>query len=204
MAANISRRLQGAGEMVPAYLIGIGYGAGTNQRDHDYLQDTLSDVPTSGGGAAFERFLLEELKPLIERRYPVDPRRAVLAGHSFGGLFVANVLVRHPRAFSGWLISSGSLWAGDEAAVKAAMTLSKAGRGGGERVYLSVGQQEGPVMIDPMRRYADALRDGASGFTVASQVWDGESHASVAPIAYSRGLRTLLSGPAYGAGEAAP
>ena len=43
------------------------------------------------------------------------------------------------------------------------MTLSKAGRGGGERVYLSVGQQEGPVMIDPMRRYADALRDGAKG-----------------------------------------
>ena len=196
LVEQIARRLQGAGEMVPAYVIGIGYGAGPNRRDHEYLHDAADDVPDSGGGAGFERFLLEELRPLVEKRYPVDPARAVLSGHSFGGLFVANVLVRHPRAFSGWLISSGSLWVRDEAVTAAARRMSTAGPNRGGKVWLSVGEEEGPVMIDPMQRLADLLAAPAAGFSVTRKVWEGESHASVAGSAYARGLRTLL-GPAH-------
>jgi predicted alpha/beta superfamily hydrolase len=198
MAAEIARRLEGAGEITPAYVIGIGYGAGENRRDHDYVHAVLPDTPGTGGGADFERFLVGELKPLIERRYPVDPKKAILAGHSYGGLFAASVLTREPNAFQGWLISSASLWAADQATVAAARPLARAGRGHGEKVYLSVGEREGPVMIDPIRAFAAALSDRASGFSVQSQVWDGETHASVVPFAYSRGLRMLLPPPAYG------
>jgi predicted alpha/beta superfamily hydrolase len=38
-------------------------------------------------GAKFQKFLLEELRPLIERRSPVDAHRAILARHSLGSLF---------------------------------------------------------------------------------------------------------------------
>ena len=200
LVASIARRLAQGGEMAPAYVVGIGYGAGPNLRDHDYLHASLDDVPGSGGGAKFEQFLLQEVKPLIEARYPTDPARAVLTGHSFGGLFVANVLVRHPQAFAGWLVSSGSLWVQDEAVVKSAKALSKAGLGKGRKLFVSVGATEGDGMIQPAMDYAKLLGDRASGFQVSSQVWDGESHISVPPIAYTRGLRLLLADTRASAG----
>ncbi|HTI66502.1 MAG TPA: alpha/beta hydrolase-fold protein [Caulobacteraceae bacterium] len=192
LVADVARRLQQGGEMATAYVVSVGYGAGANRRNHDYIHERLDNVPTSGGGADFERFLLQELRPLIEGRYAVDPARSYLIGHSFGGLFVANVLVRRPDAFAGYLVSSGSLWVQDEAVVKAAARLAKAGRGGGRKVFMSVGQLEGDGMIGPILRFGDALNDKASGFSVSGQVWDSESHASVTAGAYARGLRMIM------------
>ncbi len=45
--------------------------------------------PLGGGGAAFEAFLLDELRPFIEARYPADADNSILFGHSFGGAFAA-------------------------------------------------------------------------------------------------------------------
>lgn len=131
------------------------------------------------------------------------PARSILAGHSFGGLFTANVLVRHPEAFSGWLISSGSLWAKDEGVVRAAQRAPASERGRGAKVYLSVGEQEGPVMADPIRRFGEALSVPGSGFRVFHKMWEGETHVSVPAMAYSRGLRILLALPQFG-DETAP
>ena len=46
-------------------------------QDLGAYDDRLRGVQTRGG-ADYERFLIEELRPEIERRYPVDPERAVL------------------------------------------------------------------------------------------------------------------------------
>ena len=46
----------------------------------------------TGGAAEFLSFIQTELIPTIERDYRVDPANRVLAGHSFGGLFVLYVL----------------------------------------------------------------------------------------------------------------
>ena len=41
-------------------------------------------------------------------------------------------------------------------------------------------------------RFGDRLHDPKSGFSVSGQVWDQESHTSVPPVAYARGLRMIM------------
>ena len=108
-----ARLLERSGAMAPAFVVAISVGDPGADRNRDFVHERLGQGKDAwgGGGAAYERFLVDELKPFIEARYPVDPGRSVLFGHSLGGLFAATVLVRHPRAFSGYLIASPSLWA---------------------------------------------------------------------------------------------
>lgn len=108
--------LGGGGAMLPAYIVTIGYPQGQrNSREQDLLPRPVrrQDGSMAQGGRSplFARFLTEELRPFIEARYPVDPQRSVLFGHSLGGIFTANVLADQPTAFSGYLIASPSVWA---------------------------------------------------------------------------------------------
>jgi enterochelin esterase-like enzyme len=52
---------------------------------------------------AYLRFLVEELKPAIDARYPTRPEREAtfLMGSSMGGLISAYALCEHPRVFGG-------------------------------------------------------------------------------------------------------
>ena len=80
-----------------AYVVGIGYpdqdyGQWLSLRAHDLLSGPLppalqqspvaasiKGAADSAGGAGFQKFLLQELRPIIERRYAVDPQRTILA-----------------------------------------------------------------------------------------------------------------------------
>src|SRR5882757_6797115 len=64
---------------------------------------------TSGGAENFTKFLSTELIPYIEKTYPTSPHR-VLIGHSFGGLFAINTLVKNPELFTNYLAIDPSLW----------------------------------------------------------------------------------------------
>jgi predicted alpha/beta superfamily hydrolase len=63
-----------------------------------------------GGADQFLQFLQTELKPLIEARYPVNPQRQTLFGHSYGGLFALYTLFHQPSAFQGYIAASPSIW----------------------------------------------------------------------------------------------
>jgi predicted alpha/beta superfamily hydrolase len=108
------------GDTADAYVVGIGYPAPTigqwlSLRNHDLIHvrgpDNSKTAIGSGEGAKFEKFLLEEVRPLIGRRYSVNAHRAILAGHSFGGLFTLHVLLNDLGAFNDYLICSPSIWA---------------------------------------------------------------------------------------------
>ncbi|WZB77113.1 alpha/beta hydrolase-fold protein [Achromobacter insuavis] len=66
--------------------------------------------PPLGGEQALLAFLEHTLMPEIARRYPVDPRRQTLAGHSFGGMYALNVLYTRPDLFTQIVSISPSLW----------------------------------------------------------------------------------------------
>lgn len=63
----------------------------------------------SGGGAAFFRFIQNELKPYIRQRYQ-EGGRQILIGHSFGGLAVIDCLLHHPEYFDAYVANDPSLW----------------------------------------------------------------------------------------------
>lgn len=63
----------------------------------------------SGGNAAFTSFISEELIPHIDSNYRSNSFR-IIAGHSFGGLAVTNILLHQPEIFKAFIIHDPSYW----------------------------------------------------------------------------------------------
>ncbi len=96
----IARDLMAADPAMAAVLVGIGYP--TEERDEivarryfDLTPETPADLiplapgaspPKTGNRDAFLSFIDNELRPRIERAFPVDRTRQTLFGHSLGGL----------------------------------------------------------------------------------------------------------------------
>ncbi len=198
-AANNAMLSGVIGEIAPAYFIGVAFPdqditTWLKARTADLIHVDVSAKPqgknmASGKGDIYQRFLVEELRPAINARYPVDPKRTVLAGYSLGGLFATHILVNTPDAFQDYLIGSPSIWVEPELIAQVAklgpLDPSK-------RVFVSVGENEVPMMTKGAKDLANALRDGPSGVKVQEWFMPGETHTSAPPAFYSRALRFAL------------
>jgi len=96
------------GTMPPVIVVAIDAG-----------EDRLQNYGTSGqvnaqglGGRAhtYSLFLLEELWPLIEKRYQTRPRDAAIMGWSLGGLSAFDIAWRNSDKISRVGVFSGSFW----------------------------------------------------------------------------------------------
>jgi uncharacterized protein len=217
-----------AGQLEPAVIVGVGYDVDlltmvrmrtkdlTPPAPEDKYPEMVGMIGTEYGGAdAFLEFLIDELAPEIRARAPEASRsRKALFGHSLGGLFVANALMRRPEAFETFLANSPALWWNDFSTLalmrpfrKKTETLSAR-----PRVFISVGalEQEEPSaappgveleaikvrvrearMVDAAREFADALRD-AKLPEVRFVAFDGEEHGSVLSAAVGRAITFAL------------
>jgi predicted alpha/beta superfamily hydrolase len=193
VAAPEAWALQTDGVMAPAFVVAIGYPPDApNARETDLLYRPLPDQGASaGGGGGFEGFILDVLRPAIETRYPVDPNRSILLGHSLAGLFVANLLADRPRAFSAYLMASPSIWADGEtlARVRAA-----APKGQGRRVFLAVGGAETQRMLKGVDALHTVLGRPPSTFVVHMRMFAGQVHRSYYPAFVEAALTDVLPG----------
>lgn len=192
LAGPAGYMLGAAGVMAPAYVVTVGYPAGASARGVDLLSTPATSPDGSahkGGGAeAFHHFLVEELKPFIEARYPVDGTRSILFGHSLSGLFTANVLASHPSDFAGYLIASPSVWA-DPGIVERlrALQISNSPR----RVFVGYGGDENAYMIEGARQVIKAL-GGVQGVLLQARAFVGEQHISYYPALPNAAFPFLL------------
>ncbi|MEW4528087.1 alpha/beta hydrolase-fold protein [Maioricimonas sp. JC845] len=143
----------------PAVVVGIGYPEDdpaelrrrrtfdlTPPADREWLDTAarpFADLET-GGCDRFLAFIVDELKPEIERRFPIDRRRQTLFGHSFGGLFTLHTLLTRPERFQTFVASSPSLWwnAGSLIEQERAFLHRFAGKELNARLLLTVGAEE--------------------------------------------------------------
>ena len=163
------------GSMEPAFVVEIGYPPSDFRfRMTDVLFDKVRTGAgeEGGGGSAFERFLLDELRPWVEARFPVDPARAILMGHSAAAFFTAKVLATKPDAFFGYIIASPSFQYEPGLIADLARTSAQTPT----RVFISVGGDEKAEMITGAREASAALARPGSGFIVREQVFDGLAH----------------------------
>ncbi|MFV3126983.1 alpha/beta hydrolase-fold protein [Niveispirillum sp. KHB5.9] len=60
----------------------------------------------------FERFVVTELMPIIRQRFDIspDPRDAIVAGASRGGLAAGSMALRHPDLFGNVIAQSAAFW----------------------------------------------------------------------------------------------
>src|SRR5262249_10558448 len=116
------------GELQPAVVVGIGYPEAESdmrvallRRQYDLTPTQISPAeaarrglaaePSALGGAdAFLQVIEREIKPPVAALFPVDSSRAVLYGHSLGGLFALHTLFTHPESFRTYLVLSPSIW----------------------------------------------------------------------------------------------
>lgn len=179
-----------------AFVVSVGYqsalGPTTGPRGDDMAYTMRQTGPnglmSGGGGAAFEAFLLEELKPFIAARYPVDPANTVLIGHSQGALFAANLLVKRPDAYAGWMIGSLPLRF-DQTLLPRARALA-AGSGPGARVFVTYAPED--VAVFGSDGFAQALSGPTSPFQVKERRVEGATHLSSYLTLVADGLPYVL------------
>jgi predicted alpha/beta superfamily hydrolase len=129
------------GRMAEVIVVGIG----TKDRRRELVGPTrdpelLKKYPTAGSSAAFRRFIRDEVKPFVERRYRTDGRDAVL-GESLAGLFIVETYLAEPQLFDTYAAIDPSLWWDKEALSRTAANRIGA-RQKGRSLYLAMAKEQ--------------------------------------------------------------
>jgi uncharacterized protein len=103
------------------------------------------------GAHQFVRFLSEELKPLLERRYGINQHDSTFIGASLAGLFGTWALLQASDLFQRYILTCPALWWNDEEVWQWEQTCADAGRDLSAKVFISAGGLE----------YAAAMREHA-------------------------------------------
>ncbi|MFH0735850.1 MAG: alpha/beta hydrolase-fold protein [bacterium] len=93
--------------IIPRMII-VGIHTG-EKRERDLLPVWNEESKSGGGADKLLGFIKEELMPFIESNYQTYPYR-VLAGTSYGGVFVMNAIMKDPQLFTAYLTLSPSMW----------------------------------------------------------------------------------------------
>jgi len=175
-------------DLMPAMIV-VGIETVAN-RTHDLTPlpaDTAS--PGSGGADAFLRAMREELIPSIERRYHTAPYRTLI-GHSFGGIFAVNALLRQPRMFNSYIVASASLWWGRDTLVKEINAFLHTPSASHAAVYETVGN-EGPQMVTPTLMVMQDLQSSrVEGLDWKVKLLEDDDHGTTP-------LKTIYDGLVY-------
>lgn len=199
-------------------LIGLSYAKGdTSQysRRRDYTptpnsEDTVSDMPgrpvVHGEAEAYRRFIADEVFPLVAEHYRVDMNRRIFAGHSYGGLLGAHILLTEPAMFERYILSSPSLWYDDRVMLARERAYAAVHTDMRAAVFLTIGSFETVNPSSSNKRYHrqnDMVRDLRNfeaqlrsrhypGLHIESKIIDDEDHLTVYPAAITRGLMWAL------------
>ena len=111
-----------------------------------------------GQGVHYARFIINTLKPYIDKTYRTNPERRYsgIGGSSMGGLISAYIGIVHPEYFSRLMIFSPSFWYSDKIyfdAFNYNYTLPM-------RMYIYGGDRESEYMSRHIHRFKDAVKQG--------------------------------------------
>lgn len=149
----------------------------------------------SGGAPEFLRFLREEAIPFVDANYRTTGDRS-LWGHSLGGLFALYTLFESPELFQRYGISSASLHFSEEALFAQEAAYADAHRALPARVFVSLGSEEEDISLSTARLIDVLQKREYENLAVGSQAFQDETHVSVFPAAFTRGVRFLYAAPA--------
>jgi predicted alpha/beta superfamily hydrolase len=214
MAASIARMIQfGPFPLPPTLVVGIGYALEPAEAhlahvlrlrdlspwpDEVALEQTRAqgfpaDIRQGGAGALLE-FIETQVKPFIASAYPVQPDDATIAGASLGGLFALHA------AFNGdfrrCIAVSPSIWWGGGQMLGLVETAPT----GPQHLFIGVGGEEEKhdirsALVSNCYALEARLRRGRPDIDVGLKVFEGETHMSVFPGAFARGLSEVFGGP---------
>lgn len=188
-------------------LVGIGYPGqalyNLDARAKDYTPPPEDEK--SGGAAAFQRFIVQELFATIGEQYPINREKTALMGHSYGGLFALYCLFNHPHTVESYLIASPSIWWANQRILDDETKLQHAPA----LIRFSVGQYEqaadprapenpqraakkrARAMVDNLTALAQRLEQRFPKAIISTTIYAGENHGSVIPRSIQDGIIAL-------------
>jgi len=224
LTLSVEARITGHSKRLPEFiLVGLSYAKGDTaefSRRRDYTPGAPEDktltsdmpgrTPVFGEAEGYRRFIADEVFPFIAANYRADMSHKIIAGHSYGSLFAAYVLLTDPGMFSGYVLGSPSLWYGKRFMFQREREFAATAKDLPVKIYMGVGAFEGyaPKNRRGDARYStddDMVSDSASfahalashhypGLRLHSEVIADEDHLTVAPILITRGLVWTLGG----------
>ena len=179
-------------------IVGITWsGANANYdslRAMDLTPAATSRLPGSGAAPQFLQFLKDQVIPFVETAYRADPRRRILMGSSFGGLFTLYALFADPGLFWGYMAGSPAVTYASRAGFALESSYAASHRDLPVRLYVAVGSVED--LAAPVQEFWGILRSRKyAGLTLETRVIEGERHSGNKPEAFNRGLRYILAAP---------
>lgn len=206
VASGISRVPFSQGLFDEFVIVGLSWAKGdppadSRRRDLTPWRDPQIKGETGGGPAHFA-FLKDEVMPLVEGRYRIDPGDRTLAGQSYGGVFGLWVLFHAPETFQHYILTSSSIWLAGKQALKDEATYAASHKDLRASVYLAVGSREHPGaggcpgcerdMVADQARLATALKSrGYPGLRLRADVVEDGFHETTFPIGLMRGMQQL-------------
>lgn len=126
--------------IVPLIIVGV-YNTGKDRVD-EYTPVPEPRFKAGGNGDLYGRFLVEELKPFIDKTYRTrkDAAHTGLGGSSLGGLISLYLGLKYPSVFGKLAVVSPSVWWGDKEIVKDVDAVSRKPH---LRIWLDIGTREG-------------------------------------------------------------
>ena len=197
VAGPASRLLVAGHRTAPYFAVSIGYpnslGRHLGPRNTDLAHERrmVGGREFGGGGAAFAAFIRDDLRPYLEKRYPLDPARAVLLGHSAGGMFAAHVLVTSPESYAGYVI--GGMPFRFKEQVDTFFTdraRASAARASGQRVFVGLAPPD--ALNTGSDQFAALLSGPGSKLAVKQELFADETHNSEYLQLLARGLPYVL------------
>lgn len=200
-------------------VVGIGYDTENSMERERYRERDLLPTDASarnasrrqeftktgirrGQAATFLCFIREELKPFINANYCTNVNDSTYAGTSYGGLFGLYVLFHHPDTFNRYVIGSPAIHHDNSITMKYESTYAAHHDDLPARVFMSAGSREegdDPLIeelfqfVTNMKTLAKLLRErNYPGLQLTTHVFEDETHGSVVPAAFCRGLRMVF------------
>ena len=201
MTKEITDWLMWDREIKDIIVVGISYGKGTaawwekRARDFTQYKDTVYYYyPNAGGADNFLSFIREELFPVINSKYRTITDSSALMGLSFGGLLTSYTLFAHPDMFRGYIIISPSLFWNDNSILVTEADYYRRHKELHKTVYLAYGSLDNrDWTIDPTNELLKVItKHNYEGFKFNNQVFSGETHISVFPVALTHGLKMVF------------
>ncbi|HEY6945186.1 MAG TPA: alpha/beta hydrolase-fold protein [Candidatus Acidoferrum sp.] len=140
------------GQVQPLIIVGL---YNTKARVREY---TPTHVAKLGGGRAdrYARFLIEEVKPFVEREYRTlpGPQNTGIGGSSLGGLVSLYLGLKHGAVFGKIAALSPSVWWNHSVIHRFVRSMHVEPR---PRIWLDIGTREGPRIVQDVEHFRDVL-----------------------------------------------
>ncbi len=148
-----------AGEVEPLIIVGV-YNTEDRFDEYTHVKDNGEFAEFGGGKAdAYGRFLVEELKPMIDRTFRTKPgpEATGLGGSSLGGLVTMHLGIKYPQVFRRLAVVSPSVfWANKDIVARVKALTRKQP----SKIWVDIGTEESKgsqETVEDTRLLRDAL-----------------------------------------------